>query len=72
MFAPSGGPHSQFPAEWNCTTAGLAKLGFAVLMGETPPMKRLRKISGVDSPDTKYIKRKNKVKKTDESPATHL
>ncbi|XP_040909937.1 S9 family peptidase isoform X2 [Toxotes jaculatrix] len=27
-----GGPHSQFPAEWNCTTAGLAKLGFAVLM----------------------------------------
>ncbi|XP_078144486.1 acylamino-acid-releasing enzyme [Centroberyx gerrardi] len=27
-----GGPHSQFPAEWNITTAGLAKLGFAVLM----------------------------------------
>lgn len=27
-----GGPHSQFPAEWNNTTAGLAKLGFAVLM----------------------------------------
>ncbi|XP_032377302.1 acylamino-acid-releasing enzyme isoform X2 [Etheostoma spectabile] len=27
-----GGPHSQFAAEWNCTTAGLAKLGFAVLM----------------------------------------
>ncbi|XP_033485636.2 acylamino-acid-releasing enzyme isoform X2 [Epinephelus lanceolatus] len=27
-----GGPHSQFPAEWNGTTAGLAKLGFAVLM----------------------------------------
>lgn len=27
-----GGPHSQFPAEWNCTTSGLAKLGFAVLM----------------------------------------
>ncbi|XP_029291601.1 LOW QUALITY PROTEIN: acylamino-acid-releasing enzyme [Cottoperca gobio] len=27
-----GGPHSQFPAEWNCTTAGLAQLGFAVLM----------------------------------------
>ncbi|XP_071331310.1 acylamino-acid-releasing enzyme isoform X1 [Trachinotus anak] len=27
-----GGPHSQFPAEWNCTTAGLTKLGFAVLM----------------------------------------
>uniref|UniRef100_A0A8D3D8Y3 acylaminoacyl-peptidase n=1 Tax=Scophthalmus maximus TaxID=52904 RepID=A0A8D3D8Y3_SCOMX len=27
-----GGPHSQFPAEWNATTAGLAKLGFAVLM----------------------------------------
>ncbi|XP_040009985.1 S9 family peptidase isoform X2 [Xiphias gladius] len=27
-----GGPHSQFSAEWNCTTAGLAKLGFAVLM----------------------------------------
>ncbi|XP_019114958.1 acylamino-acid-releasing enzyme isoform X2 [Larimichthys crocea] len=27
-----GGPHSQFPVEWNCTTAGLAKLGFAVLM----------------------------------------
>ncbi|XP_070825354.1 acylamino-acid-releasing enzyme isoform X2 [Chaetodon trifascialis] len=27
-----GGPHSQFPAEWNCTTAGLVKLGFAVLM----------------------------------------
>lgn len=27
-----GGPHSQFPAEWTCTTAGLAKLGFAVLL----------------------------------------
>ncbi|XP_076010063.1 LOW QUALITY PROTEIN: acylamino-acid-releasing enzyme [Genypterus blacodes] len=27
-----GGPHSQFPAEWNTTTAGLAKLGLAVLM----------------------------------------
>lgn len=27
-----GGPHSQFPAEWNCTTAGLAKLGLAVLL----------------------------------------
>lgn len=27
-----GGPHSQFPAEWNCTTAGLTQLGFAVLM----------------------------------------
>ncbi|CAG6021196.1 unnamed protein product [Menidia menidia] len=27
-----GGPHSQFPAEWNCTTAGLVQLGFAVLM----------------------------------------
>ncbi|KAK0142508.1 Acylamino-acid-releasing enzyme [Merluccius polli] len=27
-----GGPHSQFPAEWNTTTAGLVKLGFAVLM----------------------------------------
>ncbi|XP_069549958.1 acylamino-acid-releasing enzyme isoform X3 [Brachyistius frenatus] len=27
-----GGPHSQSPAEWNCTTAGLVKLGFAVLM----------------------------------------
>ncbi|XP_063742025.1 S9 family peptidase isoform X2 [Eleginops maclovinus] len=27
-----GGPHSQFPAEWNSTTAGLAQLGFAVLM----------------------------------------
>ncbi|XP_056155412.1 S9 family peptidase [Lampris incognitus] len=27
-----GGPHSQFPAEWNTTTAGLAKLGYAVLM----------------------------------------
>ncbi|XP_029911079.1 acylamino-acid-releasing enzyme isoform X3 [Myripristis murdjan] len=27
-----GGPHSQFPAEWNVTTAGLAKLGLAVLM----------------------------------------
>ncbi|KAM9856262.1 acylamino-acid-releasing enzyme isoform 2-T2 [Aulostomus maculatus] len=27
-----GGPHSQFAAEWNCTTAGLAALGFAVLM----------------------------------------
>ncbi|XP_029974341.1 acylamino-acid-releasing enzyme isoform X1 [Salarias fasciatus] len=27
-----GGPHSQSPAEWNSTTAGLAKLGFAVLM----------------------------------------
>lgn len=34
FLAPSGGPHSQFPAEWNCTTAGLVKLGFAVLMGE--------------------------------------
>ncbi|KAJ3586931.1 hypothetical protein NHX12_013322 [Muraenolepis orangiensis] len=28
-----GGPHSQFPAEWNTTTAGLVHLGFAVLMG---------------------------------------
>lgn len=27
-----GGPHSQFPAEWNTTTAGLVRLGFAVLM----------------------------------------
>ncbi|TWW56426.1 Acylamino-acid-releasing enzyme [Takifugu flavidus] len=27
-----GGPHSQFPAEWNSTTAGLVQLGFAVLM----------------------------------------
>uniref|UniRef100_A0A3Q2ZG26 Acylamino-acid-releasing enzyme n=1 Tax=Kryptolebias marmoratus TaxID=37003 RepID=A0A3Q2ZG26_KRYMA len=27
-----GGPHSQFPAEWNYTTAGLVELGFAVLM----------------------------------------
>ncbi|KAM3617790.1 uncharacterized protein V6R79_011295 [Siganus canaliculatus] len=27
-----GGPHSQSPAEWNSTTAGLVKLGFAVLM----------------------------------------
>lgn len=27
-----GGPHSQFPAEWNVTTAGLVKLGYAVLM----------------------------------------
>ncbi|XP_078805683.1 acylamino-acid-releasing enzyme isoform X4 [Oryzias latipes] len=27
-----GGPHSQFPAEWNSTTAGLVKLGCAVLM----------------------------------------
>lgn len=27
-----GGPHSQFPAEWNTITAGLAKLGFAVLL----------------------------------------
>ncbi|KAM6981543.1 acylamino-acid-releasing enzyme isoform 2-T2 [Tautogolabrus adspersus] len=27
-----GGPHSQFPAEWNITAAGLTKLGFAVLM----------------------------------------
>ncbi|KAK2897860.1 S9 family peptidase [Channa argus] len=27
-----GGPHSHFPAEWNSITAGLAKLGFAVLM----------------------------------------
>ncbi|XP_028308591.1 acylamino-acid-releasing enzyme isoform X4 [Gouania willdenowi] len=27
-----GGPHSQFPAEWNCTTSGLVLLGFAVLM----------------------------------------
>lgn len=32
---PLGGPHSQFPAGWNTTTAGLVKLGFAVLMGET-------------------------------------
>lgn len=31
---PLGGPHSQFPAGWNTTTAGLVKLGFAVLMGE--------------------------------------
>lgn len=36
LFAPPGGPHSQFPVEWNCTTAGLAKLGFAVLMGKMP------------------------------------
>ncbi|XP_027879618.1 acylamino-acid-releasing enzyme isoform X1 [Xiphophorus couchianus] len=27
-----GGPHSQFPVEWNSTTAGLVELGFAVLM----------------------------------------
>ncbi|CAN9515755.1 unnamed protein product [Ophioblennius macclurei] len=27
-----GGPHSQFPAAWNGTTAGLVTLGFAVLM----------------------------------------
>ncbi|KAM6924898.1 acylamino-acid-releasing enzyme [Xenentodon cancila] len=27
-----GGPHSQSPAAWNCSTAGLVKLGFAVLM----------------------------------------
>uniref|UniRef100_A0AAV2K1M0 Acylamino-acid-releasing enzyme n=1 Tax=Knipowitschia caucasica TaxID=637954 RepID=A0AAV2K1M0_KNICA len=27
-----GGPHSQFPAEWNITTAGLVQLGLAVLM----------------------------------------
>uniref|UniRef100_A0A3B3BME0 Acylamino-acid-releasing enzyme n=1 Tax=Oryzias melastigma TaxID=30732 RepID=A0A3B3BME0_ORYME len=27
-----GGPHSQFPAEWNSTTAGLVKLGCAVLV----------------------------------------
>uniref|UniRef100_A0A3Q2E0N8 Acylamino-acid-releasing enzyme n=1 Tax=Cyprinodon variegatus TaxID=28743 RepID=A0A3Q2E0N8_CYPVA len=27
-----GGPHSQFPAEWNSTSAGLVELGFAVLM----------------------------------------
>ncbi|XP_059189205.1 S9 family peptidase [Centropristis striata] len=27
-----GGPHSQSPAEWNSTIAGLAKLGLAVLM----------------------------------------
>ncbi|XP_061841499.2 acylamino-acid-releasing enzyme isoform X1 [Nerophis lumbriciformis] len=27
-----GGPHSQFAAEWNVTTAGLVSLGFAVLM----------------------------------------
>ncbi|XP_067096373.1 S9 family peptidase [Osmerus mordax] len=27
-----GGPHSQFHAEWNVTSAALAKLGFAVLM----------------------------------------
>lgn len=35
MFALPGGPHSQFPAEWNSTTAGLVQLGFAVLMGES-------------------------------------
>lgn len=34
-LSPLGGPHSQFPAGWNTTTAGLVKLGFAVLMGET-------------------------------------
>lgn len=33
-LAPSGGPHSHFPAEWNTITAGLTKFGFAVLMGE--------------------------------------
>lgn len=27
-----GGPHSQFPAEWNTTAAGLVQLGLAVLM----------------------------------------
>ncbi|XP_061591019.1 S9 family peptidase isoform X2 [Cololabis saira] len=27
-----GGPHSQTPAAWNCSTAGLVKMGFAVLM----------------------------------------
>ncbi|XP_077371319.1 acylamino-acid-releasing enzyme isoform X2 [Festucalex cinctus] len=27
-----GGPHSQFAAEWNSTTAGLVSLGFSVLM----------------------------------------
>ncbi|XP_033826081.1 S9 family peptidase [Periophthalmus magnuspinnatus] len=27
-----GGPHSQFPAEWNITTAALVQLGLAVLM----------------------------------------
>ncbi|XP_072305483.1 acylamino-acid-releasing enzyme [Eucyclogobius newberryi] len=27
-----GGPHSQSPAEWNITTAGLVQLGLAVLM----------------------------------------
>lgn len=27
-----GGPHSQFPAEWNVTAAGLVQLGFAVLL----------------------------------------
>lgn len=27
-----GGPHSQFPAEWNSTAAGLVQLGLAVLM----------------------------------------
>lgn len=37
LFALTGGPHSQFPAGWNATTAGLVKLGFAVLMGERAP-----------------------------------
>lgn len=27
-----GGPHSQFPAEWNVTAAGLVQLGLAVLL----------------------------------------
>lgn len=36
LFTVPGGPHSQFPAEWNGTTAGLVKMGFAVLMGLTP------------------------------------
>lgn len=34
-FVLAGGPHSQFPAEWNSTTAGLVQLGFAVLMGQS-------------------------------------
>ncbi|XP_061621881.1 S9 family peptidase isoform X2 [Phyllopteryx taeniolatus] len=31
-MCPTGGPHSQFAAEWNSTTAALVSLGFAVLM----------------------------------------
>lgn len=44
-IALPGGPHSQFPAEWNNTTAGLVQLGFAVLMGESSSLQLVTFVS---------------------------